>query len=232
MNPPPLSDLMTRFLAASAGPAESGDVTPHEVLTAFRVDARTAWAEAKEAAALFGGSKIDAVAPPEWAAVVTWAETVAVPLALGNYPQMARDVGRLVAFDATPVSPAADADFPSLRRWAAKSGILGAALFRVIGRFEDAAEALRKADDGSTLHANESAALLFVRGDYVGAAEAWDRLPESPAAAFNRGLVRHILGDRETARTHLRAAIASLPTNSSWTDLARLYLAISETPGM
>ena len=55
---------MTRYLAAPAGPAESGsDVVPHEVLTAFRVDARTAWIEAKEAIGLFGESA-DLPAPP------------------------------------------------------------------------------------------------------------------------------------------------------------------------
>ena len=59
MSPPPLTELLARYLAAPGGSEPGADVVPHEVLTAFRVDARTAWSEAKEAITLFGGEKPD-----------------------------------------------------------------------------------------------------------------------------------------------------------------------------
>ncbi|HEY2784899.1 MAG TPA: hypothetical protein VGJ05_07990 [Fimbriiglobus sp.] len=242
MNPPLLADLMTRFLSAHPGSdGREGDVVPHEVLTAFRVDARTAWAEAKSAAVLFGGEKMNLAVPPEWAALVARAEAVAVPIAIGHYPQLARDVGRLIAFDLQAPSPANDADFPTLRRWAEKESKAGtpadrlaaAAVYRHLGRFDEAAATLASARSVCTnawaaVHANESAALYFARGDYAAAAEAWDSMPESPAVAFNRGLVRLALGQREDARTCFRAAASGLPADGSWADLARLYLAVAE----
>jgi tetratricopeptide (TPR) repeat protein len=235
---------MTRFLAAPAPLAETaGDVVPHEVLTAFRVDARTAWAEAKEAVALFGSGKADLAAPAEWPALVVWAEAVAVPIAVGNYPQLARDVGKLIAFEPTPASAANDADFPALKRWAAKESntasplarLFSAALFRLLGRFDDAAATLDSVKSmcvgaWATVHANEVAALAFARGEYAAASAAWDALPDSPAAAFNRGLARLALGRRDEARPHLAAAVEGLPASSSWADLARLYLAVADSP--
>jgi hypothetical protein len=216
---------------------------PHEVLTAFRVDARTAWAEAKEAVTIFGAGKADLAAPTEWPALVVWAEAVAVPIAVGNYPQLARDVGKLIAFEPTPAAAANDADFPALKRWAAKESnaasplarIFSAAVFRLLGRFDDAAATLDSAESmctgaWATVHTNEVAALAFARGDYTAAGAAWDALPDSPAAAFNRGLARLALGRRDEARLHLAAAADGLPATSSWADLARLYLAVAETP--
>jgi hypothetical protein len=244
MPSPSLTDLMTRFLAAPAGPAETvGDVVPHEVLTAFRVDARTAWAEAKEAVALFGAGKADLASPAEWPALVVWAEAVAVPIAVGNDPQLARDVGKLIAFEPTPVAVANDADFPALKHWAAKESnaasplarLFSAAVFRLLGRFDDAAATLASARSICTgtwamVLTNEVAALAFARGDYAAAAAAWDALPDSPAAAFNRGLARLALGRRDDARPHLVAAADGLPATSSWADLARLYHAVAESP--
>jgi tetratricopeptide (TPR) repeat protein len=235
---------MTRFLAAPAGPAESaGDVVPHEVLTAFRVDARTALAEAKEAVTFFGAGKADLAAPAEWPALVVWAEAVAVPIAIGNYPQLARDVGKLIAFEPTPAAAANDADFPALTRWAVKEAnaaspfarLFSAGVFRLLGRFDHAAATLDSAKSictgaWATVLANEVAALAFARGEYAAAMAAWDALPDSPAAAFNRGLARLALGRRDEARPHLAAAADGLPAASSLADLARLYLAVVETP--
>jgi tetratricopeptide (TPR) repeat protein len=243
MPSPSLSDLMTRFLAAPASLADSaGDVVPHEVLTAFRVDARTAWVEAKEAVAFFGAGKADLATPAEWPALVVWAEAVAVPIAIGNYPQLARDVGKLIAFEPTLSAAANDADFPALNRWAAKESnaasplarLFSAAVFRLLGRFDDAAATLDSAKSMSTgawatVLANEISALAFARGEYAAAGAAWDALPDSPATAFNRGLARLALGRRDEARPHLAAAADGLPDASSWADLARLYLAVAET---
>jgi tetratricopeptide (TPR) repeat protein len=241
MPSPSLNDLMTRFLAAQPTSGEpAGDVVPHEVLTAFRVDARTAWAEAKDAASFFGAGKADLAATPEWPAVVMWAEAIAVPIAIGNYPQLARDVGKLIAFDLSPATAANEADFPALNRWAAKetksaspvSRLIAAAMFRLLGRFDDAAGILADAkmvctDPWASLHANETAALAFARGNYSAAMKLWDALPDSPAAAFNRGLARLALGRRDEARTHLEIAADGLPADSSWADLAKLYLAVA-----
>jgi hypothetical protein len=242
MTAPLLTDLMTRFLAAPHGSdVPSGDVVPHEVLTAFRVDARTAWVETKAAVTLLGGEKMDMAAPPEWAAVVSWAEIVAVPIAIGNYPQMAREVGRLISFDLASPPSANEADFSSLKRWAAKEAkanspaarLTAAATYRLLGRFEDANAVLESAKSTCTgpwaiVHTNESATLLFAQSDYAIAAQMWNAMPDSPVTAFNRGLAFLALGQRIEAGDQFRTAAGGLPSNASWADLARLYLAVAE----
>lgn len=245
MNPPSLSDLMTRFLAdpLPAITGGGGDVTPHEVLTAFRIDSRTAWSEAGSVLGLFGVAKPELAAPPEWAALVARAEMTAVPIAIGHYPQLARDVARLVTFEAGPVPHSQDADFPALIRWSKKASLakspierlVAAAVFRLLGRWTDAELILqpdRGEGDGTrswkALHANEVATLAFVKGEYESALRTWETQPESPAMVFNKGLANLTLGRKERAIGQFQKAISELPADGSWADLARLYQTIAE----
>jgi hypothetical protein len=247
---PTLADLMTRFLAsrsdAAAAAVESAgsEVEPHEVAAGFRVEPRTAWADAT---ALLPGTS----APPtDWAALVGLPVSVyAVPMALGNFPQRVKDVSPLLGrFDPTALRPSTVATpapgLSGLRTWVvreakkrtAESALLAAGVARAAGELDWAAELLADAEplctgDDRARWENERAALAWHRGDAADALARWEAMPDSPAVRFNRGMTLLFLGRYAEARTELTAAVEALPEGSGWRDLAELYRTLAEIHG-
>lgn len=233
---PSLEDLTVRFLASRSDAAAAavghgeGEVEPFEVAAGFRVDPRAAWNDATHqhtAAAV--------QPPPDWATLVNQpAATFAVAMAAGNFPQCVRDLQPLLAdFDPDELRPTGSQSpqpgLTGLRNWVAKHGAkhaaLAAGLARLIGDFDTAGQLL-PADA-----VNERAALLWHRGDCRAALAAWDAMPDSPEAHFNRGMARLFLGDAAGAKPDFEAAIYAIPESSGWNALARLYLAVAEIHG-
>lgn len=248
---PSLADLTAAFLttrsdaAAAAVEPVGGEVEPHEVAAGFRVEPRTAWADAT---ATLPASP--AATPTEWAALVGLPTAVyAVPMAAGNFPQQVKDVAPLLGrFTPAALRPSADSvptpGLSGLRTWVAReakkqtvdSVLLAAGVARAAGDLDWAAELLAGveamcAGDDRARWENERAALAWQRGDAADALSRWEALPASPAVLFNRGMALLFLGRATEARKPLTAAIDALPEASGWRDLAELYRTLAEIHG-
>ncbi len=253
--PPTLAELMARYLrhqadahAAGLAPAEAaGDVVPYEAAPVQPVDPCLAWNEAV-AAVRYCGPAVDPSSwpvPPEWTQLVADQEPLhAAAFALGNYPQLVRQVRPLLnTTDLTTLRPekGRTAAVPALTNWAAGQTewpqvLLGLGLLRLAGQF-DAADALRRQHSKAVPEAwrpawaNEEAALLWHRGQADEAAAGWAQQAESVPVCFNRGLAALFLGKTAEARTWLRKVAEQLPETEAWHHLAQMYLALAEMRG-
>jgi hypothetical protein len=232
--------------AAGLASVEVGDVVPFEAAPVQTVEPRLAWDEAV-AAVRFFRPEVEPrswAAPPDWALLVAGPETVHAPaFALGNYPQMVRQVRPLLtATDLTALRPTAPspAAVPELTAWATRQSewpqvLLALGVLRRAGRFAEA-DALRQEADAvpeawQAAWANEEAALLWHRGDADAAAASWAKQAESVPVLFNRGLASLFLGRAKEARVSLRRASEQLSETDAWHHLAGLYLALAEMRG-
>jgi tetratricopeptide (TPR) repeat protein len=254
--PPSLAALTAGFLSRTedaetltAAADALGDVLPHEVSVGYRAEPRLAWQESLEVLAAFGKKASPIPAPADWGGLVARQDGVAaLPFALANYPQRVRDLGTLLQAnnlgdllagtgENTPVST-------GLLKWGTRHvqtgelphALIAAANYRAARDFDRAAETLAglKATVGAEWQpvlANEEAALLWHRGEYAKAAEAWAKLPDSVPVRFNRGMAALFLGRPAEAREHLKAAVAGLAETSAWHHLASLYLTLAEMRG-
>lgn len=233
---PSLSDLTARYLASHGerldanAVAETPAVTFYDAVPPHAIDAKLAWAEATAVLTAFGQTA-PAKAVPGWANVVAAHDAItAVPMAVGNYPQMVRDLGALL--DSRMTTPAGSPiDDTAFGQWAAKADdsakLLVAGLLRS-ARHYDAASAILAANDRSQpVWANEYAALLWDTGRHGDAAAIWATLPDCPPVRFNRGVAALFVGDMAGAVGHFRAAVGGLPESSGWHHLARLYLEVA-----
>jgi len=220
--PPPLSDLFAEYLRGqTAAQSEGlgfaelrGEVEPFESVPVQPVDPKQAWADAVAVADHFTGTKAEWTLPPDWPAMVAVQEpAVALAFALGNYPQMVRNLhpllagGDLVALRAGPTG--ADAA-PALVEWAKKTKtypetLLAAGALRLAHDFDAAVVLLRQPPpaEWQAVHANEAAALLWHAGRAEEAAERWRKQADSTPVLFNRGMAALFLGDAATAREAL-----------------------------
>ncbi|MFL5341207.1 MAG: hypothetical protein ACJ8F7_13755 [Gemmataceae bacterium] len=251
---PRIQDLLTGFLnrqaedrAAGLTALPVGEVEPYEAAFAPMVEPRVAFDEAIAALKLLdidhGSASMNA--PPDWSTLVSGAGSlVALAFAAGNFPQLVRDLPALLRSerrsDMLKVETAGT-DTPALTRWAREAGakgrypqcLFGLGALRVSRDF-DAAEKLLgelKANVPSRWQAaiaNEEAALLWHRGRHEEALAAWNSLPESAVALFNRGMANLFLDRPTEARPLLQKAVTLLPEDNAWHHLARLYLALTE----
>jgi hypothetical protein len=225
--------------AAGLGHAEPvGDVLPHEAVPVQPVDPALAWKDAIACPKILLGrdaAQMSFDVPPEWPALVARQEpAVALAFALGNFPQLVRNLqpllsGQMIALRDGPREAVAC----SLPGWASEAKdeparLLAAGVLRLARHFDAAARCLdfTPSAQWAALHANESAALAWHRGEAEKALAMWQSQPDSAATLFNRGMANLFLGDNEAAQRSLSAAAAQLPENGAWHHLAQLYLAI------
>jgi hypothetical protein len=232
---PSLAELTGRMMAAvteSPVAADEREVEPYEVLNGFRTDPRTAYTDAVLPLKLLGVTALPTALPPEWASFAQLQPvSPAVPMAAGQFPQRVRDLGALLsAADRTALRPTAGeaiSGFAGLRGWVKKNiktdGLshLAAGVARTLGDVTTTAGT----DAAAT---NERAAGLWLSGKWDEAVTVWLALPDSPVAAFNRGMGLLFNGKPAEAAPHLRTAAAQLPDTSGWSHLAQLYLALAE----
>lgn len=245
---PPLSvaELLGRYLSrqveahtAGLGYAEpAGDAVPHEAGPFQPVEPRLAFADAIAAADsyLLPGKPAFRL-PPDWPALVNAFEpTVAVAFALGNFPQMVRDVQPLLGGDPAALRqpPGEPLPAPRLLEWAeAARGdaerLLAAGVLRAARQFAAAERLLAvvPSPDWEALHANEAAALAWHQGDHGRALTSWQHQQECPAVLFNRGMATLFLGDAGSALAPLERALDALPETAAWHHLAGLYLTLA-----
>ncbi len=226
---PTLAELTNRLLKSVSGEgfASEGDVEPHEVLSAFRTDVRTAYSDAVLAPKLLGAKNLPVTLPPEWSSFVNRSSaSPAIPMAAGSYPQRVRELNVLLdAYELTDLQPRKSeptSGFQTLRTWIDKN--------RKNAETKQLAEGLARelGDSVNSVDANEKAAGLWQSGKCKDALSVWQTLPESPVVSFNLGMALLFTGSSDEAMPHLREAVASLPDNSGWSHLAGLYLAVAE----
>jgi len=246
---PSLQDLTARFLAAKAAAGgeveDAGDVVPHEVAGGFRAPARLTWDEALLVFRLFGVEAEKLASPPEWAAFANLETAgIGVPLAAGLFPQRFRLVpGSLSAAPLTrPTAAGPQPGLPALSGWVKKALrsqskttlLVAAGIAACLGDHASADAALAAAEElchgaWRPVWENQRTAVLWLRGEYAEAAKAWDVMTDRPATVFNRGLASLFSGTAATDQ--LNAAAASLPKESGWSHLAKLYVTLAAARG-
>src|SRR3954451_14305639 len=125
-----VTDLFANYLqkqidahAAGLGQPEAvGDAVPHEAVPVQPVDPALAWKDAVAAARLLSGERVELEVPPEWPPLVARQEpAVALAFALGNFPQLVRNLHPLLS--GVPVAlrdgPREAVALPGLIEWAA-----------------------------------------------------------------------------------------------------------------
>jgi hypothetical protein len=250
-SPMNLGELLSQFLrrqsaaqAEGLACAESGEVTPFEAAAVQPVEPRVAWKEATAALAFWPAAP--APKPPaDWAALVSSQDSItALPLCLGNFPQLLRDWQALVnVADLAALLPRATrpAALPSIVEWAEETTrggrfpdvLMALAACRLARHFDAASRLLQQIEpavpkEWHAAFANERAALAWHRGQTEEAARDWAAQKESIPVLFNRGLSKLFLKQGADARTSLRAAVEKLPEESAWHHLGQLYLALAE----
>jgi hypothetical protein len=257
-NQPSLTEIMAGFLRRQtdahrdglAGIDLSSEVEPYEAGPVQPIDARPAWEEATAALRLTRTASDEKVlkAPPNWPTLVAAHEPAFdLTLSLGNFPQLVRDLHRLLAardlnvlrqVARTPVEVPALVDWSSAL--AAKPQfphlLLAVGTLRLARQFERAEEIVSSGDKAvpsqwRSLWENEKASLAWARGDAEAARRIWQSQPESVVVWFNRGMSALFTNRWDEARTALNRAVTQLPETSAWHHLARLYLTLAESRG-
>ncbi len=255
-NQPSLAEIMTGYLQRQmedhadglATFDSGGEVQPYEAGPVQPIDARPAWEEATAVIQFAGGSSDGRAlkAPPGWPTLVAAHEPAFdLALCLGNFPQLVRDLHRLMAAQdlvqlrqsagktAVDVpglgdsanSVAAKRQFPQL--------LLAIGALRLAKQFALAERLLRDGEphvpaEWRSLWDNEKAALAWHKGDSEGARRLWQAQPESVIVHFNRGMANLFTGHLDEARADLARAVAQLPESSAWHHLGRLYATLAE----
>ena len=183
--------------------------------------------------------------PAEWSTfVIEQEQAAALPCALGNYPQMVRDLRAIIQAKSMSSLRNGSARVIALTGLARQTSELGrrreftallvaTGMLRVAQQFDDAGRLLKThANDFSEnlkpIVANELAALAWQRGETQAAARMWETQKPSPAVWFNRGMAALFQDQPEAALAPLKKAVEHLPEEHGWQYLARLYLALAE----
>jgi hypothetical protein len=257
-NQPTLTEIMSGFLRRQtdahrdglAGIDLTSEVQPYEAGPVQPIDARPAWEEATAVLRLTKITSDDKAlkAPPNWPTLVAAHEPAFdLTLSLGNFPQLVRDLHRLLAArDLNELRQVArtSVEVPALVDWssalAAKPQfpqlLVAVGALRLARQFERAEQIIKASDSAvptqwRALWENEKAALAWHRGDTETARRIWQSQPESVVVWFNRGMSALFTNRPDEARTALGHAVTQLPETSAWHHLARLYLTLAESRG-
>jgi hypothetical protein len=248
---PKLAELLARYLDRQAEAhalgtvAEPGEVTPYEAGPVQPIEPRLAWSESLAALGFYGPAQTTALpALPHWPALVAGHEpVVALPLALGNFPQLVRSFHQLLHRTelARPQPAGVPVAAPQLREWADTVAgqrqfpqvLLALGGLRLAKQF-DVAKTYTGQQEPHVPQAwragweNEKAALAWHSGECEQARQLWHALEPSAPVLFNRGVAELFLGQPGAARAALEAAAERLPENSAWQHLAQLYLTLAQ----
>jgi hypothetical protein len=254
---PTPTELLATYLqsqvALTAGdqPAPAvAEVELYEVTSYRPVDAKLAWAEA--VVALRQGGVEPAARPVGWHQLTArLGERLDLPLCVGNYPQMVRDLSKLLqarSFAALigrpatsqPVGiepPAALVEWitAQLEAGTPAQQLTAVGCLRLLGQFERAKvwfadSADRLPESYRVVVANERAGLLWACGERDAAAAIWEGLAASGPVWFNRGLACLFRDQFTRAVTLFTHAAEQLPPSSGWHHLALFYRTLAGLP--
>ena len=231
---PSLAELTSRALIARSNQVHSdelaGDVEPHEILAAIRVDAQAAWIDSQLALQLLGSTVSLKTPPTDWATFVdTSTGRLGIPMAAGQFPQRLREVAGLFAENLVESTKSKPSGITGLKNWVGRTQISKNLSEQLLagGIGHELGEAVLPISGNSAAETNEQAARLWIDGQRETALKVWQTLPDSPVASFNVGMAFLMLNRAPTAIVHLQAAVATLPADSGWQQLAALYLAVA-----
>jgi tetratricopeptide (TPR) repeat protein len=246
---PGLQELFRQLLGERIQAAAGGflgerllEVVPYQGLPPLAIDAGLAWAEALEAARAFELPTNSLECPSGWAELVAdAAPTACVPMCLGNFPQMVRDVKALAEIANLPSlrpqprsAPVADS---GVRSWRSSDTSLPvrlarAGLLRLCGDYAEAKQVLAEMPKArgelKSALLNERAALAWHQGDHETADGLWKQAKEEIPILFNRGLAMLFCGEAAQSKPLFDRVLGDLPASSGWRQLAELYLAVIE----
>jgi len=252
MSVPELQDLFKQLLGERVQAADAGflserlpEVVPYEAVPPLAIDAGLAWAEALEAGKALGLAVASLECPLGWAEMVTGtACNACVPMCLGNFPQMVRDVKALADVanlpSLRPQPLAMPMDAAGMSSWrssdtSAVARLVRAGLLRLSGRYAEANEILAEMPEGRgklrSAVLNERAALAWHQGDHESAIDLWKQAKEETPVLFNRGLSLLFSGQVAQSRPLFDRVLGGLPAASGWRQLTELYLAVAELKG-
>lgn len=250
-----LPELLSRYLqrqlnSHGAGliiPAATGEVVLYEAAPVQSVDPRLAWDEALAAIRFYQPKAHvgSCAVPPEWASLVTTQEPIAaLPLCVGNFPQLVRSLQPMLRTEnLAELLPTAkpESASPSIAGWAEgvlrkkdpAEKLLALGVLRLAGLAQTAASFLSEHRTGASADwqaafANEEASLAWNSGRADEAAALWQAQADSTPVFFNRGMAALFLNRAADARSSLHRAVSELPEDSGWHHLGRLYLALAE----
>jgi hypothetical protein len=247
----PLEEMFKRYLGRQTvaqglglGHAEpAGEVEPYEAVPVQPVEPTLAWADAVAAVSHFDGPRVQWPLPPDWPALVASQEpAVAVPFALGNFPQLVRYLEPLVVGEDAAVTkkPGRSSTPDGLTAWADQHksypvSLLAAGVLRLAQEFEAAERLLGRSEDVPrdfrAMHANEAAALAWERGRHADALAIWKTQPPSVPVLFNLGMALLFTNRPAEATEPLTKAVAGLKETSAWYHLGQLYLTLAKARG-
>lgn len=243
---PTLPELLAKYLEqkADAPILPVTEVEPHQAAPAW-TEPQAVWPEAlRTAALLLPAGCSDPLRSAKLPVDPTWAKALgesvtqgAVIFCLGHVPQLLYDVsailsqGRAALKLPEPRPDAGPAPEMLPARATLEAKLLRAASLRMTGHFAAAEQLLNDlAPQANERYAlllrNETAALLWQRGEVSKALSLWSR-DDHPVAHFNLGLAALCQGDVIAAAAHLQQAAAALSENDPWHHLAQLYLTLA-----
>jgi tetratricopeptide (TPR) repeat protein len=242
------NDYLERQVVAQSeglGFAEPGEeVLPYDCIPVQPVDPKLAWEETRGILKAHGSLPAPRTlpAPPDWPQLVADHEpAVALAFALGNFPQLVRNLQPMLAgSDLTAHRPTPQRSLagPALLDWASRqtdplNRLLAAGALRLAREYTRASEILKTMPslegEWKALWVNETAALAWHQGKAEEALTLWRGQEETVPVLFNLGMAALFLGKAAEARDWLRRAVAGLPDTSSWHHLGQLYLAMAQT---
>jgi tetratricopeptide (TPR) repeat protein len=234
-----------RAVAAGFVSERLPEVVPYEAVPPLAIDAGLAWTEALEAGNAFGLATPSFECPTGWADLVVNAAPIsAVPMCLGNFPQLVRDIKALAEVanlpSLRPQPPATSIDATGVRNWrssdpSAAVTFVRAGVLRLAGEYAEASRMLAELPERrgklKTALLNERAALAWHQGEHERAIDLWNGAREDTPVLFNRAM--SLLFSRQAAESRplFDRALAELPASSGWRQLAELYLAVAELKG-
>ena len=231
---PSLAELTSRALIARSNQVHSdelaGDVEPHEILATIRVDAQAAWIDSQLALQLLGSTVSLKTPPTDWATFVdTSTGRLGIPMAAGQFPQRLREVAGLFAENLVESTKSKPSGITGLKNWVGRTQISKNLSEQLLagGIGHELGEAVLPISGNSAAETNEQSARLWIDGQRETALKVWQTLPDSPVASFNVGMACLMLNRAPMAIVHLQAAVATLPADSGWQQLAALYLAVA-----
>jgi hypothetical protein len=242
--PPSVADLFKQYLNRQAEaqaeglgyPEPAEDAVPHEAVPVQPVDPALAWKDALACGRLLG-PKASFEVPPDWPALVSGQDpAVALAFALGNFPQLVRNLHPLLSAEALALRDAGTSvNVPGLLEWAgtqhdAHERLLAAGALRLARQFDRAEALLADAVPAAwqACRDNERAALAWHRGQGDRALELWQAQEPTVPVLFNRGMAALFLGQTTLAVESLGKVVEELPETSAWHHLAALYLALAQ----
>lgn len=223
-------------------PDSAEEFVPHDSSVSPIVEPQLAWKECQGIFRFFEGleqHRIPSV-PAGWSQLVNSLQPLfAIPMALGNFPQMMNHPLNLMNtgdLRSLRSAPGLALGTKELLDWAQGqtnpiSRLFAAGILRLAAEFTSAEKLIEQTSIDpklASLRDNELATLAWHAGNHSEAIDRWNRLPSSRPVLFNRAMASLFCGHSEEAIRLLPEVVSQFSEKDSWYHLAQLYLNLAE----